>query len=258
MGPVRRPAREKVRTGVEVGGDDAGPAPGAGADGRGWQAGAVGVPTLPPPHPAGRTTARPTGGHQETGSAVRRKATWLRRQETGSAVRRRGGSAWAAVEAGRGTVSSGWPGPAGRRGGPAARGTGWCVGAPVGGGWWCGGEPCGSPDVRSSGAAGESRSGRTGDRPARAIRAVAARMARPVRRRPRPDRGAQPRTVPRRSASGVAQAATVASAGSTSVHEEPRSAERVTASSTSWTCNASANEGVGSAPVATASMKSRI
>jgi hypothetical protein len=64
------------------------------------------------------------------------------------------------------------------------------------------------------------------------------------------------RTPPSRMVDGQTVAAV--SAGSTSVQEEPSSAERATASSTSWTCNASANEGVGSTPVATASMKSRI
>lgn len=54
------------------------------------------------------------------------------------------------------------------------------------------------------------------------------------------------------------QAATVTSVGSTSVHDEPSSAERTTASSTSWTWRASANDGVGSVPVAIASRKSRI
>lgn len=76
--------------------------------------------------------------------------------------------------------------------------------------------------------------------------------------------GGTPRVGPpmggARSATGApaGQAATVTRAGSTSVQDEPRSAERVTASSTSWTCNASANEGSGSVPVATASTKSRI
>lgn len=73
-----------------------------------------------------------------------------------------------------------------------------------------------------------------------------------------PTAGRKPRPGPRRSVPEVAQAATGASAGSTSVHEEPSSADRVTASSTSWTCNASAKDGAGSTPVAIASMKSRI
>ncbi len=64
------------------------------------------------------------------------------------------------------------------------------------------------------------------------------------------------RTPPSRMVNG--QTAAAVSVGSTSAQEEPSSAERATASSTSWTCNASAKEGVGSTPVATASMKSRI
>lgn len=64
------------------------------------------------------------------------------------------------------------------------------------------------------------------------------------------------RTPPSRMVDG--QTAAAVSVGSTSAQEEPSSAERATASSTSWTCNASAKEGVGSTPVATASMKSRI
>ena len=88
--------------------------------------------------------------------------------------------------------------------------------------------------------------------------------------RPRPGRGAQPRPGPRRSARRALRAAPRhASAwigsgghrGERRLHLGPggaRSAERATASSTSWTCSASANDGRGSAPVATASMKSRI
>lgn len=64
------------------------------------------------------------------------------------------------------------------------------------------------------------------------------------------------RTPPSRMVDG--QTAAAVSVGSTSAQDEPSSAERATASSTSWTCNASAKEGVGSTPVATASMKSRI
>lgn len=137
--------------------------------------------------------------------------------------------------------------------------------------------PSGPPDRRgwwrSSGAAGESRSGRTG-RPscscATGPYGPAARPPVPTSSRPRganrgrslagrlrkAGRAMAARTPPSRMVRG--QTATAASAGCTSVHEEPISAERVTASSTSWTCNASAKEGAGSTPVATASMKSRI
>lgn len=54
------------------------------------------------------------------------------------------------------------------------------------------------------------------------------------------------------------QAETGSATGSTSVQDEPSSAERATASSTSWTWRASAKDGVGSVPLATASRKSRI
>lgn len=230
--PPARPVPVRHRPGVGVGGDDDGPGLGTGTDRRGWQAGSVGVSTLPPPHPpAGalacpdRTSqvAAPTGSSTGVRSAVRRQAEAVR------------------VGAAAGDVigSSGSPG--------------W---------WW-----------RSSGAAGESRSGRTG------------RPSYPCATGPRwpgctlsgadlvPAAGRKPRPVPRRSApesrsgdggantavaDGQGQTVTTVSAGSTSVHEEPVSAERVTASSTSWTCNASAKDGAGSVPVAIASMRSRI
>lgn len=183
-----------------------------GRDGRGWQAGPVGVPSLPPPRP------------------------------------------WCVVRV------------------PGA----WCRGA------------------RAPGAAGESRSGRTGrpscSRTARAAArrrtpsgadlvpaagrnrggSLAGRSGEPLgrwRRHAPPPRflhrptvvagvpggGDQGPPPPRR-----VQAGTASSVGSTPVHEEPSSAERITASSTNWTCKPSANEGAGSTPVAIASTKSRI
>lgn len=75
-------------------------------------------------------------------------------------------------------------------------------------------------------------------------------------RRRKAGRATAVRTPPSRMVNG--QTAAAVSVGSTSAQEEPSSAERATASSTNWTCNASANDGVGSTPVATASMKSRI
>lgn len=137
---------------------------------------------------------------------------------------------------------------------------------------------------RSSGAAGESRSGRTGRpscvchrAPARCtpsgldlVPATGRNRGRPSpvgpevlirRERRRRDRGRIGNVRPGRRVPGRAggrQTGTAVSAGSTSVHDELFSAERATASSTSWTCSASAKEGAGSAPVAIASMKSRI
>lgn len=137
--------------------------------------------------------------------------------------------------------------------------------------------PSGPPDLhrwwRSSGAAGESRSGRTG-RPscscatgpygpaARSPMPTSSRLRGAIRGRSlagrlrKAGRAMVVRTPPSRMVNG--QTAAAVSAGSTSVQDEPSSADRVTASSTSWTCNASANEGAGSTSVATASMKSRI
>lgn len=129
-------------------------------------------------------------------------------------------------------------------------------------GWW-----------RSSGVAGESRSGHTGQPSclcATGPSGPAAHLPVPTSSRPRganrcrslagrlrkAGRATAARAPPSRSGQG--QTATAVSAGSTSVQVDPTSAERVTASSTSWTCNASAKDGAGSVPVAIASMKSRI
>lgn len=131
---------------------------------------------------------------------------------------------------------------------------------------------------RTAGAAGESRSGRTG-RPCWFVPAEGSGGTLPGaglvpaagRNRGGPSPAGAGKPFGRRgraawtavsggargAAGRIGQAASSASAGSTSV-QAARSAERVTASSTSWTCNASANDGVGSTPVATASTKSRI
>lgn len=202
------------------------------ADGAGRQ-GRVGVSTLPPPHPAGRGVWHAPAGrlrppyppeqrpnHDPPGTGERVRYGWGQRR----------------------AVSSG----------PPER-------SPVGGG----------PPVRP----GNPGPVAPDDRPARAPPGRTARLhalrnrplARPrgairgwslAGRRRKAGRATAVRTPPSRMVNG--QTAAAVSVGSTSAQEEPSSAERATASSTSWTCNASAKEGVGSTPVATASMKSRI
>lgn len=201
------------------------------ADGAGRQ-GRVGVSTLPPPHPAGRGIGMPRPG--VSGRRAHRKPDrTTTRRKPASGCGRNGGSGGRSHQVLR--IFTGGGGPPVRPGNPG----------PV------------APDDRPA----RAPPGRTArlhalrcrplSRPRGAIRGWSL-----AGRRRKADRAMAAGSPPSRMVNGQTRAAV--SVGSTSAQEEPSSAERATASSTSWTCNASAKEGVGSTPVATASMKSRI
>jgi hypothetical protein len=230
--PPARPVPVRRRSGVGVGGDDDGPALGTGTGRRGWQTGSVGVSTLSPPHPPTGALACPDRTSQV---AAPTGSTGVR-----SAVRRRTEAVRVGAAAGDVIGSSGSPGGGG--GGPPVR-----PGnpGPV--------APDDRPSVRHRALEGPAAHSPepTSSRPrgANRGRSLAGRLR-------KAGRATAARTPPSRMVRG--QTVTTVSAGSTSVHEDPVSAERVTASRTSWTCNASAKEGAGSVPVAIASMRSRI
>lgn len=201
------------------------------ADGAGRQ-GRVGVSTLPPPHPAGRGIGMPRPGVSGRRAHRNTDRTTTRRESA----------------SGCGTGGGG----GGRCHQVLRR-------SPVVAVLRCGrGIPVRSHRTtvllvrhRAVGARLHALRSRPLSRPRGAIRGWSL-----AGRRRKAGRATAVRSPPSRMVD--CQTAAAVSVGATSAHEEPSSAERATASSTSWTCNASAKEGVGSTPVATASMKSRI